>query len=407
MPSPDNAREEVAPGAPAQDGGVPLCVPELHGNEWEYVKECLDTGWVSSVGAFVDRFEAEVSARVGTRHAVATASGTAALHVALLLAGVEPGDEVVTSALSFIAPANAIRYVGAWPVFVDADPHYWQMDPEQVADFLERGCERRAGELVNRATGRRVRALLPVHILGHPAPIERLANLAGEHGLPLVEDAAEGFGARCATEAGELVSVGRFGALGCLSFNGNKLITTGGGGMIVTDDAELARRARYLTTQAKDDPVGYVHNEVGFNYRLGNVQAALGCAQLEHVDEYLAAKRRIAAAYRTALEGVEGLTPMPEAPWAEAAFWLYTVLVDSSRARADRDAVLAALAERGIQSRPLWQPLHRSRAHADAYAWRCEEADRFGAQGLSLPCSVGLTDDDQQRVVDAVLDALA
>ena len=403
----DTLKEQLAPGAPAQAGSIPLCVPELRGNEWTYVKECLDTNWVSSVGAYVDRFEDEVAARVGARYGIATVSGTAALHVSLLLAGVEPGDEVATSALSFIAPANAIRYAGAFPVFIDADPDYWQFDVTKLASFLEEGCERRGGELFNRATGRRVRAVLPVHILGHPAEIEPIVALADRFGLPVVEDAAESFGARYRTESGDWTSVGRFGESGCLSFNGNKLITSGGGGMIVTDDERLAVRARYLTTQAKDDPVAYIHNEVGFNYRLGNVQAALGCAQLEHLDEYIAAKRRIADAYREGFDGVPGLTCPQEAPWASAVFWLFTILVDPAVASVDRDAVMAALDAERIQSRPLWEPLHQSRAHRGSFAWRCDEAERLGLQGLSLPSSVGLDPDEQRRVIAAVRRALA
>lgn len=402
----DTLKEQLAPGAPAQGGAIPLCVPELRGHEWTYVKECLDTSWVSSVGSFVDRFEAEIAGRVGARYAIATVSGTAALHVSLLLAGVEPGDEVVISALSFIAPANAIRYAGAFPVFIDADPVYWELDVAKLASFLEEGCERRDGGVFNRSTGRRVRAVLPVHILGHPVQIEPIVAVARLYGLAVVEDAAESFGARYRTDAGDWASVGRFGDLGCLSFNGNKLITTGGGGMIVSDDAHLAARARYLTTQAKDDPVAYIHNEVGFNYRLGNVQAALGCAQLEHLDEYIAAKRRIADGYREAFDGLLGLTCMQEAPWASAVFWLFTVAVDPAQAPIDRDGLLAALAAERIQSRPLWEPLHQSRAHRGSFAWHCQEAERLGRHGLCLPSSVGLGDEDQRRVVEVVRRAL-
>jgi perosamine synthetase len=399
--------EQVAPGAPAPVGTIPLCVPELRGNEWAYVKQCLDTNWVSSVGSFVDRFEQAVADEVGTKFAVATVSGTAAIHVALLLAGVQPDDEVVVSTLTFIAPANAIRYAAAWPVLADADPDYWQMDTAQVADFLEHGCERRGDALVNRATGRRVRALLPVHALGHPAPVEELVELAGRFGLVVVEDAAEGLGARLRTRGGSWSAIGRFGRVGCLSFNGNKLITSGGGGMIVTDDAALAARARYLTTQAKDDPIAYVHHEIGFNYRLGNVQAALGCAQLEHLEEYVAAKRRVAERYATALGDLDGVSPMSEAEWATATFWMYTILVDPAHARLGRDELIVRLAAGGIQSRPLWEPMHRSKAHAGAFALGCDTADRLARQGLSLPCSVGLSAQDQDRVVAALRSALA
>jgi perosamine synthetase len=398
----EQGQREVAPGAPPGGSVVPLCVPELRGREWDYVKECLDTGWVSSVGSFVDRFEEELAREAGVRRAVATTSGTAALHVALLLAGVRAGDEVAVSSLSFVAPANAVRYLGAWPAFIGTDPHSWQLDPGLLQAFLRDECGPRDGRLVNRRTERPVGAILAVHALGHPVDLDAVAAIAEEFGLPLVEDAAESLGARYRGRP-----LGGTGLLGCLSFNGNKLITTGGGGMILTDDDALAARARYLTTQAKDDPVAYVHGEVGFNYRLGNVQAAMGCAQLELLDEYLSAKRRIARAYAEAVDGLPGVTFMPTADWAEPAHWLSTILVDPAAATTSRDDLLSALDRDGIQTRPLWQALHESPAHADAYAYRCEETSRLAARGLCLPSSVGLAPGDQQRVIAALRRELA
>lgn len=375
---------------------IPLSVPEIRGNEWAYVRECLDTGWVSSAGAFVERFEQSVASAVGARHAVATASGTAALHVAMLLAGVEPDDEVLVSALTFIAPANAIRYAGAWPVFIDAEPEYAQMDARRAIEFLER-CERRGGTLRNPATGRRVRAVLPVHILGHPVDLDPLLEVARRFGLAVVEDATESLGAMYRGR-----TVGHLGDVACFSFNGNKLVTTGGGGMIVTDDEALATRARYLTTQAKDDPIEYVHHAIGYNYRLTNLQAAMGVAQMEQLCDFLEAKRRIATRYREALGEVAGLEPMREAPWARSAWWMYTIDVDPERFGMDSRALMHALEDRGIQTRPLWQPLHRSPAHAGAAHAECPVADRLNARSLSLPCSVGLGESDQERVIAAL-----
>jgi perosamine synthetase len=385
------------PGARPAEGTVPLCVPALAGNEWRYVKECLDTGWVSSVGPFVDRFEAVVADFIGARFGVATSSGTAALHVALLVAGVQPGDEVLVSALTFIAPANAVRYAGAWPVFMDAEPGSWGMDPGKVVDFLHKECGWRNGVLYNRTTGRRVRAIVPVHVLGHPVDADPIVEAARKFGLAAIEDAAESLGARY---RGRMT--GRLGDIACLSFNGNKVITTGGGGMIVTDNEAWARRAKYLTTQAKDDPVEYVHHEVGYNYRLTNVQAALGCAQMEQLAGHIAAKRRTAARYAEALADVPGITPMREQPWAFSTFWLHTVLVDEEAYGRDSRSLLAHLAARGIQTRPLWQPLHRSRAYADCQAYRVEVADDLYRRALSLPSSVGLSLVDLRRVVSAV-----
>jgi len=378
---------------PATDT-IPLCVPEIRGNEWRYVKDCLDTGWVSTVGSYVDRFEREFAQFVGTRRAVATVNGTAALHIALQVAGVRPDDEVLVSTLSFIAPANAIRYAGAWPVFMDADPDYWQMDVQKVSDFLHQECAWDAGELRNRTTGRRIKAIVPVHILGHPVDLDPLTELARKFELTVIEDATESLGASYRGR-----SVGTLGLLSCFSFNGNKLITTGGGGMITTNDERLADRAKYLTTQAKDDPVEYIHHEIGYNYRLPNVLAAMGCAQLELVHSYVAAKRAIAERYTAGLGAVPGITVMREAPWAKSAYWMFTVLLDPANWGDSFRPTLRTLSEHRIQARPLWQPLHCSRAHGVAQSHRCEVARQLCQQALSLPCSVGLQVQDQERVI--------
>lgn len=385
------------PGAPPAEGVVPLCVPEIRGNEWRYVRECLDTNWVSSVGPFVDRLEQAVAEYVGSRYAVATASGTAALHLALLVAGVRPQDEVLVSALTFIAPANAVRYAGAWPVFMDSEPDNWQMDPQKLGDFLHRECQWVRGGWHNRATHRHVKAIMPVHILGHPADMDPILEIARNHGLVVMEDATESLGGRYRQRM-----VGHLGDVACLSFNGNKVITAGGGGMIVTDDEGWARRARYLATQAKDDPVEYVHGEIGYNYRLTNIQAALAVAQMELLDEFVSIKRRNAIRYAESLGDVPGIQPMAEASWAFSTRWLHTVLVEPSEYGRDSRALLRWLGERGIQARPLWQPLHRSNAHVGSPSYRVEVADILHAKALSLPSSVGLPMQDLERVVDAV-----
>lgn len=362
-----------------------------------YVKDCLDTTWVSSVGAYVDRFERAVAQTVGTEQAVATSSGTAALHIALLVAGIQPEDEVLVSSLSFIAPANAIRYVGAWPIFIDADPTYWQMDPDKVRSFLEDQCEWRNRGLFNLVTGRRVRAILPVHILGHPVDIDPILELARKYELTVIEDATESLGARYKER-----NVGALGDIACLSFNGNKLITTGGGGMIVTNNCRWAERAKYLTTQAKDDLIEYVHKEIGFNYRLTNIQAALGVAQLEQLTSYILAKRRIAQTYQEGLQDLAGITCMSEASWAQSTFWLYTILVDGDRFQTHSRELLRRLEQCRIQARPLWEPLHLSAAHRSSFATDCTVAERLNEQALSLPSSVGLAPGDQDRVLQTI-----
>lgn len=386
--------------AETQTQFVPLSVPEIRGNEWEYVKECLDTGWVSSVGSYVERFEKMVAAQAGTEYAVATVNGTSALHISLLIAGVRPDDEVLVSTLTFIAPVNAIRYAGAWPVFIDAEPTHWQMDSSRVLDFVERQCEWSNGELRNRKTGRRVSAIIPVHILGHPVDIEPILTIARKYNLKVVEDSTEALGS---TYRGK--SPGSFGDVGCFSFNGNKIITTGGGGMIVTDREDWAKKAKYLTTQAKDDPIEYIHGEVGYNYRLVNVLAAIGCAQMEQLASYVEKKRAIAGRYQQALAGVPGLTPMREASWAESTYWMYTVLVDPLAFGISSRQLLETLESQKIQTRPLWQPIHLSPAHAVKGAASLPVAEHLARHALSLPCSVNLSDHDQDRVIAAVVAA--
>ena len=390
------------PGALAPSGTIPLSVPEIHGNEWKYVKECLDTKWVSSAGPFVARFERMVADYVGTEHAVAIVNGTAALHLALLVAGVKPDDEVLVPALTFIAPANAVRYAGAWPVFIDVEPAYWQIDAEKVLDFLEHRCLWANGELRNQHTGRRVSAILPVHILGHPCDIDPLVEIARRFNLVVIEDATESLGAKYKERM-----VGHLGDIACFSFNGNKVITTGGGGMIVTDNNQWAKRARYLSTQAKDDPVEYVHNDIGYNYRLTNIQAALGCAQMEQLDSFIAAKRSIAASYSKALRTVPGIEVMKEASWARSVFWMYTIMVSEEQYGIDSRALMAELAKCGIQSRPLWQPLHQSKAHAGSPAYQVQAAETIHRGALSLPCSVGLSADELATVVSIIRDRVA
>jgi perosamine synthetase len=380
---------------------IPLSTPELRGNEWAYVKECLDTGWVSSVGAFVERFERAMAAHAGSPFAVATVNGTSALHTALMAAGVAPRDEVVVSTLTFIAPANAIRYVGAWPVFIDAEPLYWQMDTEKLAEFLDKSCRWRNGSLYNRTTGRRVRAEIPVHILGHPVDMNPVLDLCRKYGLAVIEDASESLGSLYRGAA-----PGSFGDAGCFSFNGNKIVTCGGGGMLVTHNQDWAQRARYLTTQAKDDEVEYVHKHIGFNYRLTNLTAALGLAQLEQLASFVEAKRSIAARYEQALAGAPGITPMREAPWARSSYWMYTVLVDAVEAGAGSRDLLRALGSAGVQTRPLWQPLHLSPAHERSFRTDCSVSERLYRDALSLPCSAGLDYDSQTAVIEALQSAL-
>ena len=375
---------------------IPNAVPHLAGNEWKYVKECLDTNWVSSVGPFVDRFEREVAAYVGVPHAVATVNGTAALHVALLAAGVRPDDEVLVPALTFIATANAVSYCRAQPVFLDSEDVSWGLDAGKMADFLSRECAIKDGQVVNRATGRIVRAVLPVDLYGHPFDVDAVIEVAGRYPLAVVEDAAEALGARYGGRA-----VGGDGLVSCLSFNGNKIITTGGGGMVLTRDDKIAARVRRLTTQARTDAIEYIHEETGYNYRLTNLQAALGVAQLEQLDGFVEAKRETAAHYREALAGVPGVAVVSEAPWGRSTYWMTSVLLDERRCP-DVRALLRRLTSDGIGARPVWRPLHLQPLFARAQTYRLEVAPRLYERGLSLPCSVGISPDERRAVVEAL-----
>jgi aminotransferase in exopolysaccharide biosynthesis len=372
---------------------IPLSEPTIGGNAQRYLEECLATNFVSSVGPFVDRFEREFAAYVGARFAVACSSGTAALHVAFRLLGIGPDDEVFVPSLTFIASANPVAYERGRIVLVDSERETWNMDPALVIDELERRA---------RAGRKQPRAIELVHILGHPAQIDDLVDACARHGVALVEDASEALGARWTAGRHAGKHVGTVGQLGCFSFNGNKVITTGGGGMITTDDEALARRAKHLTTQARLPGPEYRHDEVGYNYRLPNLAAALGVAQLEQLPDFLAKKRAIAERYDAAWRRVPGVTAPPQAAWASSSCWLYSVLIDPARYGCDRQALFERLGQRAIQTRPIWSPLHTQPMYQDAPRLGGQVAESLFAQGLSLPCSVSLDAAAQERVIDAI-----
>ncbi len=372
---------------------VPLCEPFLGGNEMRYLEECVRTNFVSSVGPFVERFERAFAETVGSRYAVACASGTAALHVAMRLYGVGHGDEVFVPTLTFIASGNPVLYEHATPVLVDAEERTWNMDPALCIEEIERRA--RLGK-------KQPKAVEAVHLLGHPAEIEELAACCEKHGIALIEDASEALGARYTSGRYAGRHVGTIGGVGCFSFNGNKVITSGGGGMITTDDEALARRAKHLTTQARLPGAEYRHDEVGYNYRLTNLAAALGLAQLEQLPDFLAKKRTIAARYDGALASVFGLSTAPSEPWAASSFWMYSMRVGPAYAE-DRRQLRDRLTARGIDTRPIWSPLHTMPMFADAPRLGGAVAERLFDEGLSLPCGVGLSDAQQQRTIDAIV----
>ena len=356
--------------------------PEIAGREWAYVKECLDTGWVSSAGAYVDRFETMLSDVTGAAHAVATVTGTAALHAALVLAGVEAGDEVIVPALTFVATANAVAYQGARPHFADSEENTLGLDAAKLADHLERTTEIQGGRCVNARTGRPIRAVVCMHAFGHPVNLDALSEVCRRFGLVLVEDAAESLGSYYKGR-----HTGTWGRLSVLSFNGNKTVTTGGGGAILTNDGDLARAARHLTTTAKlPHAWEFVHDQVGFNYRMPNVNAAIGCAQLERLDDFVERKRRLAQAYAAALDGIAGVRVFTEPDFARSNYWLNVLLLDPDVA--DRkDELLALCHERGLEARPAWTPMHRLAMYAEDPRMDLAVAEDLYARLVNLPSS--------------------
>jgi perosamine synthetase len=360
--------ESLLAGAPRP---VALHEPVFEGNEWANLKDCLDTGWVSSAGSYVDRFERELGELAGG-YAVAVGNGTAALHACLLLAGVAAGDEVLVPALTFIATANAVSYCGALPHFVDSSERTLGVDPERLARHLKEVSELRGGECRNRASGRRIRAVLPMHTFGHPVDMDTLREIADEFHLALVEDAAESLGSYYKGK-----HTGALGGVGAFSFNGNKIITTGGGGAVVTPDAALAKRAKHLTTTARlPHRWSFVHDEVGYNYRMPNLNAALGCAQLEQLPGLVERKRGLAARYATAFAGAKGMRVFGEPGFAKSNYWLNVLLLDEA-AVVKRDEILELTNASGIHTRPVWTLMHRLPMFS-----ACPRMDLAGAESL-------------------------
>jgi perosamine synthetase len=366
-------------------GQYALHEPLFTGNEWSYVKSCIDDGWVSSAGAFVDRFEADLAAVTGVGHAVACVSGTAALQVALELAGVQRGDEVLVPALTFVATANAVMYCGAEPVFVDSSPTDLGVHVDKLREFLVAKTTIRDGLCVNNATGRIVRAIVPVHVLGHPCRMDAIQVLCDAYSIAIVEDATEALGTHFLGK-----HVGGWGVASVLSFNGNKVITTGGGGAILTDDAGLAQRARHITTTAKVPHAWkYIHDEVAYNYRLPNLNAALGCAQLEGLDAMLVKKRDLASRYGEAFAPLQGVSFLREPADSRSNYWLNAILLEPEVASC-RDEVLGTLVSAGIHVRPVWELLCNLPMYRHCQKTDLTHAIGIAAGTINIPSGAGL-----------------
>jgi perosamine synthetase len=372
------ALREVLPGK------VALHEPVFAGNEWIYVKECLDSSFVSSVGKFVDRFESMLAEYTGARRAIAVVNGTAALHACLRLADVRPGDEVIIPALTFVATANAVTYCGAVPHLVDSDPSTLGMDPAALAAHLAEIAEIRPGSGVhNRLTGRRLAACVPMHTFGHPVDLDPLAETCARYGIPMVEDAAESLGSFYKGR-----HTGNTGLLSALSFNGNKILTTGGGGAILTNDEKLGALAKHVTTTAKlPHAWAFNHDMVAYNYRMPNLNAALGCAQLEQLPGFLERKRALADRYRKAFEGAPGARFFAEPGHGRSNYWLNALILDDG---GERDAVLEATNAAGFMTRPAWTLMHRLPMFADCPRSPLPAAERLEATLINIPSGAAL-----------------
>jgi perosamine synthetase len=376
---------------------IPLSVPNIAGNEWKYVKDCLDTGWISSVGSYVTQFEKMVADFAGAKYGIASVNGTAALHIALLLSGVKQDDYVILPNLTFVASANSIKYLGAEPLLIDADPDLWQMDLDVLEEFLENETDERDGELIYIQDGRRIGAIMPVHILGNMCDMDRFLSIVKKYPLPVVEDATEALGTSYKGKHS-----GTFSPVGCFSFNGNKIISTGGGGVIVTDDEQIAKHAKHLTTTAKASVDEYYHDEVGYNYRLVNILAAVGVGQMELLPSFIKRKKEAVAFYKNELEGVADIRFQKELADVKTNGWLFTIQTDQQQKLLDH------LNANKILSRRFWMPMNKLPMYKDCvYIQKKDNADYIYNTCLSIPCSTNITDEQLEIVAKEVKAALA
>lgn len=376
---------------------IPLSVPNIAGNEWQYVKECLDTGWISSVGEYVNRFEQMVADFAGAKYGVAAVNGTAALHISLLLSGVKLNDYVLLPNLTFVASANAIKYIGADPLLIDADPDLWQMDLDLLESFLQNDTIKKEGELFYKKDNRRISAIMPVHILGNMCDMDRLQSILSNYPIAVVEDATEALGTSYKGK-----HAGTFSKVGCFSFNGNKIISTGGGGVIVTDDEKLAKKAKHITTTAKASVDEYYHDEIGFNYRLVNVLAAIGVAQMEQLPAFIKRKKEAVAFYKKELSGIADIRFQKELPDVQTNGWLFTIQTDQQQKLLDH------LNANKILSRRFWMPMNKLPMYANCpYIQQNDTADYIYNTCLSIPSSTSITDEQLQIVVQEIKEALA
>ena len=379
---------------------IPLAVPNLTGNEARYLQECINSTFVSSVGPFVDKLENMVASATDAKLAVCTASGTAGLHLALKSIGVQQGELVILPAFTFIASANAIDYCGAIPWLMEISETSWCLDPDALRGNLEKHTELKNNCCIHKESGRRVAAIMPVHTLGHPSDMDAIMEVAGEFGLDVIADAAAAIGSEYKSRP-----MGPLGArLAVFSFNGNKTITSGGGGVICGDDEELLKRIKHLSTTARVTEK-YDHDEVGYNYRITNVEAAVGCAQMERLSEFIEKKRNIRKKYNQAFDGIAGISLFPEEEWAISAAWFSGIVINDADPGA-MDEIRHALRKENIEARPFWKPIHLQAPYRHAIFGKLDYTDYIWSRILTLPCSTGLTESDQEYVINSLMSML-
>ena len=383
------------------DYSIPLSVPNICGNEWKYVKECLDTEWVSSAGKYVNKLEQNISKYTGSKYAIACINGTSALQVSLRLAGVSSGDEVIVPTLTFIAPINAVAYNEAKPIFMDSD-NYYNLDVEKTIEFIKSETIFKNGYTYNKSTNNKISAIIPVHIWGNAVWLNDLIPLCDERNIAVVEDASESLGTIYSSGKFKGRHAGTIGNLGCLSFNGNKIITTGGGGMVLTDNENIALRARYLTTQAKDDPVRYIHKNIGYNFRMNNIQAALGVAQLEQLPVFLNRKREIFNHYQQKLNNTDGLNIANVPKYANNNHWINLLQINTRVYGEDCKGLMKRLEKLGIQTRPIWSLNHMQTPYLECQQYKIDRALKLVNKSLCLPSGTKLTDDDVNNVISQI-----
>jgi aminotransferase in exopolysaccharide biosynthesis len=371
---------------------IPLSSPVFEGNENDYLQSVISSGHVATNGEFIKKFESKLVTKGKSHQAVALNSGTSALHLALVLLGVSRGDEVICQSFTFCASANPIVYLGGTPIFVDSEEGTWNISPE----LLEKAI------LSRLALGKKVKAIVVVHLFGMPAKMNEIMKISEKYDIPVVEDAAEALGSTYSDR-----SCGTLGTIGFFSFNGNKIITTGGGGALISTDTDILQRAKYLSTQAKENLPYYQHLEIGYNYRMNNMAAAIGLAQLERLDEFIAKRRMINANYRSLFDEFRGIQFQPELPGSSSNFWLSAILMDESKTGLSNDNFRTMLLKQGIESRFLWKPLHLQPVYRECPYYGGEVAEGLFSKGLCLPSSTSLTGDDQERIAGILVRELS